>query len=395
MNGAPRSWVPVAALLTAAGWGANQFVALLPLYRARIPLTADEVAKVFGIYALTIVPSLVSGGPLSDRVGRRPAVVLAALVTLVGNGWLAWGAPTYPRLLVGRFLIGLGSGLLFSAGSAWLLDLDPLESAGRATASMALGFGGGPLFAGLLATWAPEPLLLPYAVQATALLVALLSLTRTRSPLPQFTRSSSTQQASFDRVTFVRGILVAPWIFAFPSIGFLVIPSRLSPGGASPVLVGVVSAITLGTGALVTRAARVSNRGIASGLAAGALGIGFGVLAVSTGFRAVAIVASVFLGAGYGWTMVRTFALIAAVSPPRWRATLIGLTYATAYVGFGAPLLFAHLARSYSPAEALGLFLLVAVGSMAIAAPLHTDAPAPSVRLSTGWGEAVDSSPIC
>ena len=61
----------IALLLFAAGWGANQFVALLPLYRRELGLSGEQATMVFGVYALTVVPSLVVGGPFSDRYGRR------------------------------------------------------------------------------------------------------------------------------------------------------------------------------------------------------------------------------------------------------------------------------------------------------------------------------------
>jgi MFS family permease len=81
----------VALLLFATGWGTNQFVALLPLYRTALGLSEEQAASLFGVYALTVVPGLIGGGPISDRRGRRPTAITAASIALVGT-WLPTAA---------------------------------------------------------------------------------------------------------------------------------------------------------------------------------------------------------------------------------------------------------------------------------------------------------------
>jgi MFS family permease len=55
----------------AVGWGANQFSPMLIVYRHELNLSAAAVAGLFAIYAATLVPGLLIGGPASDRYGRR------------------------------------------------------------------------------------------------------------------------------------------------------------------------------------------------------------------------------------------------------------------------------------------------------------------------------------
>src|SRR6202034_4457775 len=71
----PAAWVRVALVMFAVGWGANQFSPMLIVYRHALGLSAGEIAGLFAIYAATLIPGLLVGGPLSDRFGRR-AVVL-------------------------------------------------------------------------------------------------------------------------------------------------------------------------------------------------------------------------------------------------------------------------------------------------------------------------------
>ena len=64
----PGSWRRVAVAMFAVGWGANQFSPLLIEYRHALSLHAGVLAGLFGIYAATLIPGLLIGGPVSDRM---------------------------------------------------------------------------------------------------------------------------------------------------------------------------------------------------------------------------------------------------------------------------------------------------------------------------------------
>src|ERR1700678_2832232 len=90
------SWVKIAFAMFAVGWGANQFSPMLIVYRHELRLSAGVVAGLFLVYALTLIPGLLVGGPASDRFGRRPVVLpfvvlspLATLLLVLGSRSLA------------------------------------------------------------------------------------------------------------------------------------------------------------------------------------------------------------------------------------------------------------------------------------------------------------------
>jgi MFS family permease len=150
------AWVKIAFAMFAVGWGANQFSPMLIVYRHELRLTTGAVAGLFLVYALTLIPGLLIGGPASDRFGRRrvvlPFVVLSPLATLL----LVLGPRSLALISAGRALAGLCSGVVFSSATAWVQELShgTGQSARRAVLALTAGFGLGPVAAAMLAQWA-------------------------------------------------------------------------------------------------------------------------------------------------------------------------------------------------------------------------------------------------
>src|SRR5256714_7077496 len=189
-----RAWVTIAFAMFAVGWGANQFSPMLIVYRHELRLTAGEVAGLFLVYALTLIPGLLVGGPASDGFGGRrvvwPFVALSPLATLL----LVLGPRSLAMIAAGRALAGLCSGVVFGAATAWVQEVSPGEgtSARRAALALTAGFGLGPVAAALLAQWAPGPLLTPYLPHLVIGAAAAAALGRTPegAPVPSVARES-------------------------------------------------------------------------------------------------------------------------------------------------------------------------------------------------------------
>ena len=150
-------WLRVAIAVAVIGWGANQFTPLLLLYRPLMGLTAAMVEAMFGMYAIGLIPGLLVAGRVSDRIGRRPVVECAVLLSIVAGVVLILGPHGVAWLFAGRVIMGVASGCGFSAGTAWIKELSsppystapPGAGARRAGVAMTLGFGLGPLVAGV------------------------------------------------------------------------------------------------------------------------------------------------------------------------------------------------------------------------------------------------------
>jgi MFS family permease len=377
-----HAWIPVAATMFAIGWGANQFVSLLVAYRERSGFSVGTVDALVGAYALGLVPALLVLGPVSDRRGRATVLRVAVLLSLVATVVLMVG--DLWALYAGRLLAGLASGAAFAAGSAWVEELssgrwDPTARAGagarRAAMALTAGFCLGPVVAGLIAQWAPAPLItayVPHLLVVLAVLVPLWRAPETVSPDTGATGSAWARlrvHSATDR-RFLRTVApVAPWVFAAATTSIAVLPGLVTATteGWTVAFNAAVAGITLGTGFAVQPlgrrlAARSPRRGVTVGLAALVAGFGTAAAAAATAWPALVVLAAVLLGTGYGFCLVAGLLQTQHIAPAGELAGLTAVYYALTYAGFAAPVVLALLASAVAyPTLLLGMAGLVAL----------------------------------
>ncbi|MBD7950361.1 MFS transporter [Oerskovia rustica] len=152
---------------------------LYSIYSAELAFSPLTVTVLFAVYAVGVVGALSLFGRLSDDVGRRPVLLVAAGLALLSAA-LFLLPPSLPLLVVARVVSGLGAGLMSGTGTAAVIDLFPAEKkAAAGTLAVAANTGGlalGTLLAGVLASAAPSPLTTPYAVHLVLCVVALVGL---------------------------------------------------------------------------------------------------------------------------------------------------------------------------------------------------------------------------
>ncbi len=253
-----RQWWRPALAMFAVGYGANQFVPLLSVYREALHLSDAQATAVFGVYALGLIPGLLLGGLASDRYGRRPLMLAFAALSLVATAVLITGRWGPGGLYAGRLLTGVVSGTVFTIGTAWVKELStgaaPGTGARRAAVALTAGFGVGPLVAGPLAQWAPAPEVLPYIVHLVLAAAALAVLpgapeTRPSSPVPR--RRPRLLPTSVSSGRFRRLILpLGPWVFGSVTLVFTTLPAHgvRSVPALGVALPGLLAAASLGAG---------------------------------------------------------------------------------------------------------------------------------------------------
>jgi predicted MFS family arabinose efflux permease len=412
--GRVRRWLGAGAAVCVVGWGANQFTPMLLLYRARLGLSAPVVEAMFGLYAIGLVPGLLVGGSLSDRIGRRRVVVSAVALSMVAGGVLIAGAHTPGWLFAGRLIMGLASGGAFSAGAAWIKELSappyedapPGAGARRAGGAMTLGFALGPLVAGVLAQWAPLPAELPYLPQLALAAGALALAAQTPETVPQDAAGQAAggpwrqlRTGVLSEPRFLRVVLpLAPWVYGSVAVAMVYVPGLVA--GQVPGLAVAFAA----AGALCTAVSGVLIQPLARRLArrdrpARPLLLIAGLGLVTVGLLAEAGIASLgrlgpwqpvlvllaaaVLGGGYGLCLVFGLAEVTRLARPGDLAGLTGVFQVASYTGFAVPFLLSLL-RPDASAPVL-LLSLAAMAALTLAGTAwqarRTAGPAPA-RLS-------------
>jgi MFS family permease len=359
-------------------------VATLPsplygLYRTRDHLSALTITVVFAIFAASTIALLQRDSAIAARIGRRGTMLAAVATMMVAMGVLAaW--KDLPGLLIGRLITGVSVGLAAGTAITYLIELrlraDPKASPVRARTigtSVTVGaLGIGPLVAGCLAQWVPQPLTVPYLVFLALGAVALVGLWAAPETGAPDARAAVTSQPTGPRrkvrlpAPAAAGTLAAfsaNGLFAGLSGLFLATtlhhPSHALAGAALFLLFtcGVVSQLaTLG-------ASRVLALGTASLL------VGLVLLVVSVRLSppnlAMFLIAGALIGAGSGAVFKGTTGIVLEASPPESRVAITSDLLIALYVGLAVPVIGAGVALELgasAPDTVLGFAILVGLG---------------------------------
>ncbi len=127
-------------------------IPVLPLYAEHFHATPLEIGWLTGIYSgmqILFTPLL---GRLSDRVGRRPVLIVSLAGTALGFLVMGW-ATSLPLLFVARVIDGATGGNI-STAQAYIADVSTSENRSRSMgligAAFGLGFTFGPMIGGIL-----------------------------------------------------------------------------------------------------------------------------------------------------------------------------------------------------------------------------------------------------
>lgn len=366
----------LAALLLAVAIGTNVPTPLLLVYRERLSMTDESLTAIFGVYALGLMLALAVAGRAADHFGRRRVVLPGAVCAALASLLFIPAADSEPLLYLVRFLQGAASGTVFSIGSAWLVETAARQGkhAGPRTAAVAMtgGFAIGPAYAGLIGQWGPWPLVLPYLLHVVILLAALrVSLSVAESLIRHPTTPDASSAGAF-RPGARRTVLlvVAPLavcVYAFPASTIAAVPVLVGFPVAPVALTGLMAGLALGAGALAAPLqGRLGPRTAPVAALCGMVGFGGTALAAALpGLLLMVIPASAVLGAGGGLALASGISRLPALASPGRLGTVSAGFYATAYIGFGFPLMITALAEQVSVAPVLtvlaGLCAVLAV----------------------------------
>jgi hypothetical protein len=402
-------WVPVAVALTGIGWGSNQFTPVLLVYARTLGLSTGMLDALFGVYILGLIPGLLIAGPISDARGRRPVTLAAAAVSLAASVLIVAGAHTLVLLFIGRLAAGASSGIVFSAGTSWLREIslppfghaDTATPARRAAVAMTIGFGAGPLVAGLIAQWAPVPAVLAYVPHLVVMILALPALALVPETLTAGNRRAVRFTVPEVRLPRFRRVVLplAPWVFAAPAVAFAFLPEILRTAQAADgiALTAVITALTAFAGVAIQPLARRldagarRNRAAIIGLLVLTAGLGLAAGTARIGATWLLLPCALVFGAAYGLCLVAGLIEVQTLAGPGGLAGLTAAYYALTYLGFALPYLLAVAGRAAGYPLLLGITAMVALATAAALARSST-VPAPAASAPSSPAAASEKS---
>lgn len=173
-------WTAVAVDLL----GFGIVIPLLPLYAERFGAGPATIGMIFASYSLAQFVFAPLWGKLSDRVGRRPVLLVTIAGSALGNLILAL-AGSVPLLFLGRIVDG-ASGASVAVARATVADTAEPSSRPRLMgllgAAFGLGFVVGPTIGALAALGSPSlPFLVAALISLANLVVAWFRVPETRT----------------------------------------------------------------------------------------------------------------------------------------------------------------------------------------------------------------------
>lgn len=357
------------AFLITAGWSANHFASVLVLLRRDHDISAVLANSAYGIYALGLFPSLLIGGWVADRFGSRPAVVAGTVIAAAGNGYLMLGIPGH-GLLLGRFIVGLGVGLVVSAGTAWAGRLRGASGATAAGIALTTGFMLGPVSSGVVAHLAADAVKVPFVVPIVMAVGVIVASIRMRDDgAPAVTQTAETRPAHSEAKALATAVPMGIWVFASITTAMVVLAGRTDFAIGAAFMPGVAAVLGFSVALTVQALARRGQWGPRAGVV-GALGATGGMALIAVGgarpSAAVFLAATALLGLAYGLCLREGLLDVDEYTPPEKRGRVIGLYYVATYIGFGISPLIAWITPRVGPSLPFAVFAVLAACSALI-----------------------------
>lgn len=332
---APRGTVPVVFAISGTGILANPLILpVLPDIGHDLgvaPGTAGLAIAVASLPGVVVAPMI---GLLADRFGRRVVVVPCLLLFGVA-GLAAALSPTFPVLLVLRFLQGVGAAGLINL--AVVILGDHFEGPRRArmigynAVVVTTGLSVFPTVGGALASqWGWRASFAPYGAALLVAAAVVAVLPAVRPPEPPSPREQLAEAGRHVRDRRVYAMCTAGFAVFILVFGVATtLPVHLEAEfAASPVVRGFLLALpAIGAGSASLSMGRLSRRWGAWDLAP----VGFGMIALAyvgvAGAPAIGLVAlpALAYGIGEGLTIVPLQNYATAIAPDEHRGVIVAV----------------------------------------------------------------------
>jgi len=358
------------------------FLTLYLTSQREIPVS--QAALMVSLFGAGSFIAQLTGGELTDRLGRRPVMLTSFLVAPVMMITLGF-ARAIPLIAVATFAVGFFTDLYRPAVGAAIADLVPTESRTRAYGynywAINLGAAIAPVIAGLLANYTYLALFIGDALTTFVFgLIVYFGIRETR-PVEAQNVKGATLQERFTQLKREPILLLFSFLALFFGIiymqGFVTLPVDMGSYGLGPEQYGL--AIAINGFLIVLVSIPISNiagnwpRFEAMAASAVFLGLGFGFGALANTFPLYAVSVVIWTLGEIAASAVAP-AIIADLAPVKLRGLyqgIFGSAWGLSF--FVGPLLggwvYEHLGANVLWGGCLGLGLVLTLGYLFMSAP--------------------------
>jgi MFS family permease len=358
--------------------GSSAPTPLYAVYEAAWGFTPITITVVFGIYAIAVLGALLVLGSLSDYVGRRPVLIVAALLQAVAMLIFAT-ATSVSALILARIVQGISAGGALGAVGAGMLDIDRQKGTIANAVGPMLGTATGAIASGLLVQYCPAPLHLVYWMFFSIFLTQAAGVVLMAESVSAKPGALASLRPQFHLPPAVR----APMMLAVPTLlsvwalaGFYgsLAPSlaRQLAGGGSLLLGGLALFVLAGSGALTVLYLRAHGAHALMQLGTAALvaGVALIVAAISGDSLAWFFVGTAIAGMGFGVGFQGAIRSVASLAEAHERAGVLSVLYVVAYLSMGVPAILGgirvvHGGGLFTTAREYG-FVVMALAAVAL-----------------------------
>lgn len=336
--------------------GASAPSPFYPMLQQEIGFSAATLTGIFAVYTVALLASLLIMGSLSDHIGRRP-VISGGFAVMALSLALFWQAGDVQGLMVARVLQGIAAGLLLSALSAAVVDLEPKDKPGSASVWNSViplgGLAAGALVAGILmdVTDMAEADVFGTLVAAYALFAALIWFIPETAPRHEGVWASLRPRIGVPAAAAKAFWRSAPAVIAGWATGGLYL-SLGAPivrhvfGAEDHATQAIVIVLLCAAGAIACYMARGhSSRHVTLyGTSALAIGTALTLAAITWQSLPAYLIALTIAGTGFGTCFYGVLRSVVPVVAPDERGELFAALFTLSYLAFGLPTLLAGMA---------------------------------------------------
>ena len=349
---------------------------LYALYRQAWGFSALTLTLVFSVYAFALLGALLVCGALSDYRGRRD-VILLALGLEIGALILFLNADSVGTLMGARALQGFATGLVTSALSAALIDIDQSRGALVNSVAPMVGMGIGALGTSFLVQFAPTPtqlvfelLLLVLTVQAAATWFLPETVVRRPGAWRSLAPSITIPHQARAMLWQVLPVNTAQWALGGFSLSLGPSLARVVTGNDSALMGGaVIAALVLTSAAAILVVRTHPPRAVlVKGTAVLAVGMAVTLAGIAWHAAPAYFIGTAIMGAGFGAGFNGSLRSLVGLARPEQRGGLMAGFFSLSYLAFAIPAIAAGLAVGHFGLYATALGFLAGLTALVLVA---------------------------